>query len=188
MQQNTPDRGRAESLIPDLNQTLPPDSPYTADEWLVLAETPVRIGRAMMAVSPSGPVGMTQEILALRKCCQDAFPQTGNPILLSIHQRLQHQDIMTTLWEDAGHAFGQKWDSANVRQTAVTSCQQAVTLLKGLSPQDAQTYKDFVYKTALNVAQAAREGGFMGIGGVSVSPEERALLSDISQALGLPQA
>jgi hypothetical protein len=60
--------------------------------------------------------------------------------------------------------------------------------LKGLSPQDAQTYKDFVYKTAHNVAQAAKEGGFMGIGGTSVSAEEESLLDEIAKALGLPQA
>ena len=84
-----------------------------------------------------------------------------------------------------GTPFGDRWDAANVRQTAIASCQQAVTLLQKISPQDGQAYKDFVYTTALRVAEAAKEGGFMGIGGVAVSAEEKSLLNDISRALGV---
>jgi hypothetical protein len=188
MQQNTPDRDRLERNIPNLGQAAPADSPYTNDEWLALVEAPVKIGRAMMAVSPSGAIGTTQEMVALRKCYLDAFQNTGNPLLLNMRQHLQNQDTMETLWEDAGHAFSDRWDVANVRQTAIVSCQQAVALLKKIPAQDAQAYKDFLYTSAFKVAQAAKEGGFMGVGGVSVSAEEKSLLNDISRALGLQQS
>ena len=36
------------------------------------------------------------------------------------------------------------------------------------------------------VAEAAKEGGFLGIGGVRVSEAEQAALREISDALGLP--
>ena len=185
MQQNTPDRERPESNMPNLGQTAPTDSPYMDNEWLVLLEAPVKIGRAMMAVSPSGTVGTTQEVIALRKSMTEALQTSKSPILVSMRQRLQNQDLMQSIWDDVAHAFSDRWDAANVRQTAIASCQQVVGLVKKLSPQDAQTYKEFIYTTALNVAQAAREGGFMGIGGVAVSAEEKSLLDDISRALGL---
>jgi hypothetical protein len=188
MQQNTPDRERSERSIPPLGQAAPSDSPYTNDEWLLLVETPVKIGRAVMAVSPSGALGMTQEIMALRTCYLDAFQETKTPILLSMRQHLQNQNTMEAIWTDAGHAFGDRWDAANVRQTAITSCQQADTLLKKISPQDAQAYKEFVYKTALKVAEAAREGGFMGVGGITVSAEEKSLLTEIARTLGVQQS
>jgi hypothetical protein len=38
---------------------------------------------------------------------------------------------------------------------------------------------------AQNVAEAAKEGGFLGIGGVRVSDAERAALGDIAGALGV---
>ena len=188
MQQNTPDRERPETSMPNLGQTVPAQGPYTSHEWRLLVETPVKIGRAMMAVSPSGALGMTQEIIALRKCYQDAFENTRNPALLSMRQHLQDQDTLETMWEDAGYAFADKWDAANVRQTAIAACQQAVALLKKMPAQDAQSYKDFIYAAALKVAQAAKEGGFMGVGGVSVSAEEKSLLSDISRSLGLQRS
>ena len=187
MQQNTPDRERSETHIPNLGQTAPANSPYTNDEWLCLVETPVKVGRAMMAVSPSGAIGMTQEILALRKSMTEGLQAAKQPLLVNIRQHVQSQDVMEAIWDDAGHAFGDRWDAANVRQTAIVACQQALTLLKKIAPQDAQAYKEFVYATALKVAQAAKEGGFMGIGGVAVSAEEQSLLNDISRTLGVQQ-
>lgn len=188
MQQDYPERERRETNIPNLARTAPADSPYTNDEWLALLETPVKIGRAMMAVSPSGAIGTTQELVALRKSYMDAFQNVTSPTLLSIRRHLQDKDTLETLWEDAGHAFGDRWDVVNVRQAALTACQQAVVLLRKMSAQDAQVYRDFLYNTALKVAQAAKEGGVLGIGGVAVSAEEKTLLQDISQALGLRQS
>lgn len=185
MQQNPPDRERPEGHIPNLGQTAPANSPYTNDEWLALVELPVKVGRAMMAVSPTGAIGMAQEIIALRKAYQEAFQTTNNPILLNMRQHLQSQDSIERIWEDAGHAFHDRWDTANVYQTAIAACQQAVALVRKLSTQEALEYKDFIYTTALKVAQAAREGGFMGIGGVAIVAEERSLLNDIARALGL---
>ena len=185
MQQNTPDRERPETNIPNLSQPAPADSPYTNDEWLCLVETPVKVGRAMMAVSPSGAIGMTQEVMALRKSMTEGLQTAKQPVLVAMRQRVQSKDAMEAIWEDAGHAFSNRWDAANVRQAAITSCQEAIALLKKMSPQDAQAYKDFVYMTALRVAEAAKEGGFMGIGGVAVSAEEKSLLNDISRTLGV---
>lgn len=185
MQQNTPDREPQETYIADLDNMVRGDSPYTKIEWQTLVETPVKVGRAMIAVSPSGAIGMTQEVMALRKAYNDAFQNTTNPTMSKLRQYLQSQDTMETIWEHAGHAFSDRWDATNVRQVALQACQQVATLLKKMSTQDAQAYKDFLYTTALKVAEAAKEGGVMGIGGVAVSAEEKSLLNDISKALGV---
>jgi hypothetical protein len=42
-----------------------------------------------------------------------------------------------------------------------------------------------VYQAAQNSASAAREGGFFGIGGESVSEAETAALQEIAGALGI---
>lgn len=185
MQQDMPDREMPETYIPNLEQSVPANSQYTKDEWQTLVETPIKVGRAMMAVSPSGAIGMTQEIMALRKCYTEAFQSTRNPVLLNLRQHLQDKDTMQSIWEHAGRAFGDRWDATNVRQTALQACQRVDNLLRKLSPQDARAYKDFLYNTVLKIAEAAREGGIMGMGGVAVSADEKALLSDISTTLGI---
>lgn len=187
MQQNMPDRERPETSIPNLGQMAPAGSAYNNDEWLCLVETPVKVARAMMAVSPSGAIGMTQELVALRKCMTEGLQGSSQPVLASIRQHMQNQNTLEAIWEDAGHAFGDRWDAANVRKTAILSCQQALSLLKKISAQDAQAYKQFVYATAFNVAQAAKEGGFMGVGGEAISTEEQTLLNEISKTLGMQQ-
>lgn len=188
MQQNPLDREKSEANIPNLSSAAPIGGPYTNEEWKLLMDTPVRIGRAMMAVSPSGAIGTSQEIMALRKSTKDALQGATNPTLKTLYQQLQGQEAMQVLWEDAGHAFQDRWDAANVRKTAISSCQQVVGLLRKAPQQDAQAYKDFVYATARKVAEAAKEGGFMGIGGVAISAEEKSLLDDISKALEIQHA
>jgi hypothetical protein len=185
MQQDRSERERNETYIPNLEQSVPDNSPYSKYEWQTLVETPIKVGRAMMAVSPSGAIGMAQEVMALRKCYAEAFQNTSNPVLLSLRQHLQNQDTMQSIWEHAGRAFGDRWDATNVRQTALQACQHVNNLLQKISPQDARAYKDFLYNTALKIAEAAREGGFMGMGGVAVSEEEKVMLADISNTLGI---
>jgi hypothetical protein len=188
--QQTPDRDRPETNIPDLSKAAPVGSPYTNEEWKVLVETPVKICRAMMAVSPAGAIGMSKEIATMRDSFKEALQATTNPTIQNMGQYLKDQEKVTGLWQDVGHVFRDRWDAANVRQTAIASCQQAVALLKKASPQEAQAYKEFVYSTAKRVAEAAREGGFLGIGASksNISEAEQSLLNDVARALELPRA
>lgn len=192
MQQNIPGRDTPESNIPNLSNvapsTAPTGSPFTDMEWRTLVNIPVQIGRAMMAVSPSGAIGTTKEVLALRKCLETIQAQgISNPMLRQLGQHIQGN--MESIWDDAGHAFKDRWDAANIRQTTLNACQQAGTLLNKVSPQDAISYKEFVYSVAQKVAEAAKEGGFMGIGaGQTISPPEEALLKDLANTLGLQRS
>ena len=188
MQQNTPDRDNLNPNVTDPNKMAPIGGPYSNEEWKVLVETPVKVCRAMMAVSPSGAIGASKEVMAMRNSFKTTLQGTNNPTLQNLHQQLQSQERTEVLWQDVEHSFKDRWDAANVRKTAMAACQEALVLLKRVSPQDVQAYKDFVYSTAYKVASAAKEGGFMGIGGKAISDAEMELLNDIASALGLPRA
>jgi hypothetical protein len=54
------------------------------------------------------------------------------------------------------------------------------------SPEELATYKQLMVQAAQNVANAAKEGGFMGIGGVVVSDAEKQALGEITAALDNP--
>jgi hypothetical protein len=56
------------------------------------------------------------------------------------------------------------------------------------TPADADAYKRFVMTVAQAVAEAHKEGGFLGIGGTRVSDAEEQALDEISLALGSPPA
>jgi hypothetical protein len=53
------------------------------------------------------------------------------------------------------------------------------------APDDSAAFKDWLRQISQHVAEAAKEGGFLGIGGVLVSDAEKATLAEISSALGL---
>jgi len=54
-----------------------------------------------------------------------------------------------------------------------------------LSAAEATAYKEWVMSVAQTVAEAGKEGGFLGIGAVRVSPEEEAALAALRSDLGL---
>jgi hypothetical protein len=192
MQQNTPDRDTSDTKIPDLNKDTAragaSQSLFTDAEWKTLVEVPVKIGRAMMAVAPSGAIGMAKEVKALRTGLTEAIQESNNPILKELGWHAHEAGGMESLWQNVGHSFGDRWDATNVLKTAIATCQEAVTILKKASPADAMAYKECVYSAAQKVADAGKEGGFVGIGGVRISEPEKALLKDISNALGLQRA
>ena len=52
------------------------------------------------------------------------------------------------------------------------------------TPEEVEQYKRFVMEVGEAAAKAHKEGGFIGIGGKPVSPEEQAALDEIQALLG----
>ena len=73
-----------------------------------------------------------------------------------------------------------------MQQFATSRLQEAVTVVGSkATDQDAEAYKRFVVTVAEAVANANREGGFVGIGGKPVSEKEQAALDTIRSTLGV---
>lgn len=184
-----PDKDRPEMNVPP-GQAVPPGQPspagetYTNDEWNVLAETPVRVCRAIIAVSPSGPIGATKEVMAMRNAFKETIQGAQTPVLQKLSKNLQGQETLQALWNNVENAFRDRQDVANVRQTAIAACQHALGLLRKIPASEAQIYKEFVYNTAMKVAAATKEGS----GTRSISDAEQSLLNDVSMALEMPLA
>ena len=51
------------------------------------------------------------------------------------------------------------------------------SLLDAKAPEDAEAFKGWLRQVAQKAAEAANEGGFKGIGGVTVSDAEKAILA-----------
>ena len=72
------------------------------------------------------------------------------------------------------------WD---IKAKALDALRQVTTLLTAKAPGDAAAYKAWLAHISQNVAEASKEGGFLGFGGVQVSDAEKATLAEISAAL-----
>jgi hypothetical protein len=53
------------------------------------------------------------------------------------------------------------------------------------SAAEAQAYKDMLVDVAQQAANASKEGGFLGFGGVRVSDKEQAFIAEVSKAVGI---
>ena len=55
----------------------------------------------------------------------------------------------------------------------------------GKSQADAEAYGQWVFAAAQKAAEAAKEGGFFGIGGTAVTDAEKAALATLKTVLGV---
>jgi hypothetical protein len=60
---------------------------------------------------------------------------------------------------------------------------QAGAVVDAKAPGDAAAFKGWQRQISQHVAEASKEGGFLGIGGVSVSEAEKVTLTEISSEL-----
>lgn len=81
-----------------------------------------------------------------------------------------------------GRLQGAKRDE--IKQRAIDALRSAAAVVDQKAPSDAAAYKAWLLLIAKNVAEASKEGGFLGFGGVAVSAAEKATLEEIAVALG----
>lgn len=189
-QQQPPIQGQQQPTRAGVNlYAAPSGSPYSDDEWKLLMATPLRVCKAMMLVSPSGPIGVIQETKAMADSVKSLLSHDTSSQLLNDLRRSAERVMGAKQAADPkgvlSDLLGPSKDPTQCRTEALGDCQQIASVLRKASPQDAAEYKQFVYSCALRVAEAAREGGIMGIGGQQVSPQEQDLLRDVSNTLGI---
>jgi hypothetical protein len=154
---------------------------FTTDEWVQLLKAPGWASIAVVAASPSGPIGVIKELFAAGKLLAEAKQGAQNPLVSAVVN-----DLVTS----EGRHQAQPSDVAGkspdeVRTAAIASLKQVATLVDAKGDADADGFKRWLAVLAERVAQASKEGGFLGIGGTRVSEQEAATLSEIGKALGI---
>jgi hypothetical protein len=183
---------------------------FTPDEWRTLEQAPIYVAFATLAADMSGPIGLVKEMEALTHALEaDSLPDATNPasdLIAAVASDLRASQRAGQNWgqilgADAAHdpARGEEHPSAvpgsgldfssaeKVKEPALAACRAAATLLaQKASPGEAMAFGRWALSVGQQVAEAAKEGGFLGIGGSLVSEKERAMLDDMAAALGLP--
>ncbi|MGZ8097202.1 MAG: hypothetical protein ACXWUD_13260, partial [Methylosarcina sp.] len=113
----------------------------------------------------------------------------SNQLLREICQKEEIQTSVKSI-KNRVKATGDLADiQAALRKEAIEKARVALDLLrqKG-SPEDIAAYRDFLVTLGNQVANAAKEGAFLGFGGERVSEPERILLAELAEAVGVLQA
>jgi glutathione S-transferase len=149
-------------------------SDFSAEEWNMLRQGPFMASMLVIAASPSGPAGLKKEMAAANRVIAEAAYSARTPLLQSLGQDLKQTSSFP--WLDEGHR--------SFHDMAVAILKQVCGLLeRKASPEEADEMKQWLNTIARRTAEAAKEGGFLGVGGTLVSDQEQEALDTIKSAL-----
>jgi len=160
-------------------------SSFTPEEWKLLLESVMMAGIAVTAAEPSGLWGVLKESFASGSALRQATMDPGsNPLIKAVAA-----DFGTAEGQSAARdglrekLVGSR--PAEIKAKCIETLRQAGAVVAAKAPDDAAAFKGWLHNISQHVAEAAKEGGFLGIGGVLVSETEKATPTEISDALGL---
>lgn len=155
---------------------------FSDDEWARLSEAPGNVAALIMLADRSRGSGQDKEIAALREAVAEAVANSAPTELVNM---LFRDGVSGSAVEQIVKDF-KKTDELIVRKTLlgpVTAAMQAVRAngVKG----EADIFQGLLTSVAQKVAAAAKEGGFLGMGGTNISEEEKVAIDAISAALAV---
>jgi hypothetical protein len=154
---------------------------FTPEEWSKILFAPVNTALAIALASPSGPIGMVQEMYAAVASVVDTEKDPGASQIL--------KDMLADMKAKSEKPQPPKFDNLEEgRAKVLAEVQEAVALIDAKGGADAAGIKTWLYGVAERAAKAAKEGGFMGFGGTEVSPEETAMLGQLAGMFGVARA
>ena len=151
---------------------------YTKEEWELLLKAPLMAAMAVVAASPSGPIGVLKEMFAVGKGLLAGAEGTMNPLIAAVVADVKAGSRPAMPAE-------RPQDLAQAKAQALGACREVAALLGRKAPVEAEGVKRWLLGTAQRAAEAAKEGGVFGIGGVRVSDAEKAALAEVAGALGI---
>lgn len=157
-------------------------SDYTPEEWQLLLNVPPMVGTAVMVAGRSG-LGSLKEAVALANGILAAKSEYEDNRLIQALNDARVKDGERSDVERMSSPYKGKQPD-EIRAIAVEMCADVAQLLDEKSaPDESAGFKEWSLTVGEKVANAAKEGGFLGIGGERVSQEERRVLREVSDAL-----
>jgi hypothetical protein len=161
-------------------------SSFTPDEWKLLLESVMAASIAITAAEPHGLWGLLKESFAggteLAKAKMDPGTDTLIKAVVDDFGTSEGRSITRDGLKDKLTGA----EPAEIKEKCVEILRKAAVVIDAKAPGDAAAFKGWLRQISQHVAEASKEGGFLGIGGVAVSEAEKATLAEISSALKLP--
>jgi hypothetical protein len=156
---------------------------FTPEEWQQLLASPMLAGMAVTAADPSGLIGLLQEgFAASRALAQAKADAATNAMIKAVIAEFETAEGRGAARDGLKARFGGS-QAGDLKPKAIAALGEVGALLEAKAPEDASAFKAWLEDIARRVAEAATEGGFLGLGGVQVSETEKATLAEIAAAL-----
>jgi hypothetical protein len=161
---------------------------FTPEEWQAVVAGPVDAGMLIAFVQPQGPIGLAHEMRAIYEATVTGVINSPSELVREVGAVLARQK------GEGGEADQLKASAERAKAHAPGDPQafflqqltRAAALVGQKAPADAPAYKHWLVACAERTAQAAKEGGFFGFGGVPVTPRETATITRLKSALDAP--
>jgi len=153
---------------------------FTTEEWQNILLAPEMASIYIALASPGGIIGAFKEMMVFSKLIVEAEKEASdnalvNAVAADFREMIEKKEKMKI--PEMGR------DPEEIKTLCIKSLRSLDVMLKEKAPDESDGYKRWVYKAAQNSAEAAKEGGFLGIGGVLVNEAEADALKEIAGAL-----
>lgn len=154
---------------------------FSDSDWKLLVQAPSVAGMYITLASPSVTDSVKESMAVAGKISAAAKNADGGGLISAVVGEFKSFSNI----RDAQPKFESR-ELDKIKVEALTSLRRAADVANGgTDAADATEYRQWVHDIATAAAEAAKEGDFLGIGGVRVNDEEKAALADIAGALGL---
>jgi membrane-bound lytic murein transglycosylase B len=158
---------------------MPREYSFTPEEWTKILVGTMLAGMAISAADPSELWGLIKEGAASYSAMAAAKSDAGsNELVKAVVADFETPEGRSTVRDALRKRFaGAK--PADVVQGTLEILREVSAVLAAKAPGDAPAFKAWLNNTSRKVAEASAERG-----GVQVSDAEKAMLAEISKALG----
>ncbi len=141
---------------------------FNADDWAVVTAAPALTGMLVVSASRGGTL---RESVALSRAYAEARAAGPSQLLM---------DLLSSP-PPAARVAERPRSPEELERHVLDSLSRAIAILDRVaSYAEVAEYKRFVYTVAEAVANAHKEGGFLGVGGTRVSEGEQAVLDRVA--------
>jgi len=160
---------------------LTPES-LTADQWAVLRDMPYFVALAVSAACGSRLDALLERAAGAKAIANGI--NNDHPLIRKIALASEMEKEIVELYARFAGPTGPKYSPVEIKDLAVNSARKAFEILSSSGNElDAYAYRTFVAGVGRAVAEAAREGDVIGIGGRLVSDPEREVIDAVAAAL-----
>lgn len=158
---------------------------FTDEEWARVGRAPLVAGLAITLADPGGPVEALKESSAVLKTVLEAardgsFGPFVKSVAADVAAKAQRRENPL-----AGFAAGR----GGSRDEILDELRYVHALLtEKVAPDDLDDYREWMRIASQRAALAAKEGGFLGIGGERVSEREQEMLETLGEIFGVPRS
>jgi len=156
---------------------------FSAEEWAKIRESVMLASLAVTAADPSGLIGTVKEAFAGGGALASAKLDAGAiQLIKDVVADFETPEVRAALRDGLKDRF-RGANHAEITKSSVEALADVSSILDAKAPGEAAAFKAWLYGISKKVAEAAKEGGFLGFGGVQVSDAEKATIDEVGRAL-----